>query len=182
MQLLEEMQAGVGDDKLIVAKDGGGFYNDTKYVNTLFMSDCYCSCYRCTAWTETDASTCVGQISAAIEAGKRGQVVFMHGEANQADKPAAPEQQTFTFALAAYLVAAQENSFFGYSNGWYYNGSKWWAEYDRPLGAPLEEAVLVGRSVHEGVYTRRFEHATVHLDVAGYNASIDWAAAPSRAN
>mmetsp|Transcript_6375 Transcript_6375/g.18919 ORF Transcript_6375/g.18919 Transcript_6375/m.18919 type:complete len:282 (-) Transcript_6375:198-1043(-) len=175
--LLLEMQTTVGPVRLIVAKDGAGYYNDSKYVNTVFMSDTYCSCYNCPTWGPTEAATCEGQIEAAISIGKRSQVVFMHGEANRLASPPVPDAHVFTFSLAAFLIAAYDNSFFGYSEGWYYNGSTWHREYDLALGAPKGDALRVGRSdgAPGATYTRHFEHATVTLDVAGYNASIQWA-------
>jgi hypothetical protein len=35
-------------------------------------------------------------------------------------KPPAFLHADFEFALAAFLVAASDSSFFGYSDGWYY--------------------------------------------------------------
>ena len=52
--------------------------------------------------------------------------MLLHGEVNRGlTNPDQPEALAadFTFALAAFLIASSETSFFGYSNGWYYNGT-----------------------------------------------------------
>jgi hypothetical protein len=58
----------------------------------------------------------------------------------------------------------------------YYNGSTWHDEYDQALGRPLGDAVRTTSTTNRSgtVYTRKFEHASVHVDVPAYEASIDW--------
>lgn len=172
VSLLLGMQAGVTDSRLVVAKEKGD-YNDTQWVNTVFLSDTFCSCYSCTSWDSATSALCEQAIESAITIGQRGQVVFMHGEANQSPTPAAPDAHVFTFSLAAYLVAAYDTSFYGYSDGWYYNGTRWHEEYDRPLGSPLGDAVRTP-SAKGSKYTRSFEHADVTVDVGAYTAAINW--------
>lgn len=167
-QLLTELQDAVTSQRLIVAKDGGGDYSDSAWANTLFLSDTFCSCYSCARWSSAEATMCEQQIDAARLAGKRGQVVLMHGEANKL--PNANTAEDFAFTLAAFLVAAEDSSFFGFSRGWYYNGTRWHDEYDRRLGKPLGDATK-GQG---GVYVRRFAAAVVTLNISGHHGTVDW--------
>lgn len=34
--------------------------------------------------------------------------------------------QVFAFTFAAFLIIAEDTTFFGFSDGWFYNGTKWW--------------------------------------------------------
>ena len=169
--VLTELQAALGPAKLVLAKDGGGDYNDTREVNTLFPSDAYCSSYRADVHSAALAAACAGQIGAAVAAAGRGQAVLMHGEMNS-DASAGSAQAQFEYALAAFLIAAGDSSFFGFSDGWYFNGTRWHEEYDRPLGAPRGPATVSGPD--NMTYARQFAHADVALDVANHKASIAW--------
>lgn len=185
VKVMAELQEAVGDAKLIVAKDSyeGG---SEQQVNTIFPLDTFCSCYTCN-WTSahnpqfrtaqtTYADVCQTQILEAIKLGKRGQVVLLHGEVNHAltgdDAALAAD---FEFALAAFLVAASDSSFFGYSNGWYYSGTEWHDEYDLKLGAPSGLAVQ-GSGAANMTWFREFHSGTtVRLDVLHKRAVIEWA-------
>eukprot|EP00591_Stephanopyxis_turris_P011240 CAMPEP_0195526388 /NCGR_PEP_ID=MMETSP0794_2-20130614/27428_1 /TAXON_ID=515487 /ORGANISM="Stephanopyxis turris, Strain CCMP 815" /LENGTH=394 /DNA_ID=CAMNT_0040657061 /DNA_START=201 /DNA_END=1381 /DNA_ORIENTATION=- len=173
-RLLSELQAAVTSGRLIVAKDAGGDYSDTAWANTLFLSDTFCSCYSC-VWSTTQAAVCEQQIAAAIAAGKRGQVVLMHGEVNK--HPNASLAEDYAFTLSAFLIAAEDSSFFGFSRGWYYNGTAWYVEYDKELGKPLADA----EQKQDGVYVRRFARAVVTLEVATHRGTVDWQSAEVKA-
>ena len=95
-------------------------------------------------------------------------MVQAHGEFN-VDPSAGTYQEQFAYTLAAFLIVASESTFFGFSRGWYYNGTTWHDEYDKPLSPPHGDAVLV-----DGVWTRSFAHASVRLDLGNHNATIDW--------
>lgn len=184
LKVMAELQAAVGDAKLIVAKDSyvGG---SEQQVNSIFPLDTFCSCYTCN-WTTshnpkfrsgkmTYAEVCQTQILEAIKLGRRGQVVLLHGEVNHAlvGDPAGLAAD-FEFALAAFLVAASDTSFFGYSNGWYYNGTEWHDEYDHKLGAPSGPAVQ-GVGAANMTWFREFgSGTTVHIDVLHKRADIEW--------
>ena len=181
--LLSELQRGVGDSKLIITKDqfGGG---SEAYVNSIFPLDTFCSCYSCTSagWAKTItkhgatyAQICQTQILEAIKLGKRGQVALLHGEVNSNYKDNTSALAVdFTFSLASFLIAASPSSFFGYSNGWYYNGTTWHDEYDKPLGAPLGLAKQ-GSGTANMTWTREFASGTtVELDVVQHMAKIHW--------
>jgi hypothetical protein len=103
VKLLEELQAGVTSSGLIMAKDVGrsAGFTDWPYVNSIFLSDCYCCSDNCTE-----------DIEAAINATKRKQIVQCHVNGSLDD------QDQFVFALASFLVASGEHSYFAYSDGW----------------------------------------------------------------
>jgi hypothetical protein len=194
VRVMAELQQAVGDGHMIVAKDsyGGG---SEQQVNTIFPLDTFCSCYSCN-WTSTHnppfrhssityADVCQTQIKEAIRLGRRGQAVLLHGEVNQqiiggGTAAAAASQMAaddFQFALAAFLIAASDSSFFGYSDGWYFNGTRWHAEYDRALGSPTGLAVQ-GAGAANMSWSRTFGSGTrVELDVLHKTAEIRWASA-----
>jgi hypothetical protein len=158
VKLLEELQAGVTSSGLIMAKDVGrsAGFTDWPYVNSIFLSDCYCCSDNCTE-----------DIEAAINATKRKQIVQCHVNGSLDD------QDQFVFALASFLVASGEHSYFAYSDGWYLSsyGLKWWPEYDKPLGPPNGPAKRSG-----SVYERTFSSGTkVWLDAKQRKANITWA-------
>ncbi|MDH4203628.1 MAG: putative glycoside hydrolase [Phycisphaerae bacterium] len=76
-----------------------------------------------------------------------------------------------TFPLACHLISAEVDNYFGYTWGWneYYGHYEWYPEYDKPLGAPLSEAIRVGLE-----FWREFEHASVYLNMVTKTAIIDW--------
>ncbi|XP_062522191.1 uncharacterized protein LOC134196979 isoform X2 [Corticium candelabrum] len=158
VKLLEELQTGVTSSGLIMAKDVGrkAGFTDWPYVNSIFLSDCYCC-----------SDSCADDIEAAINATKRKQLLQCHVNGNL------NSQDQFTFALATFLVAAGEHSYFAYSHGWFLEGYglKWWPEYNKPLGPPAGPAKRTG-----SVYERSFASGThVWLDIKQKKANITWA-------
>lgn len=97
----------------------------------------------------------------------RGFLASMH--------PSTEEGQDFTNQLAAFLVAASTNHFFG-AGSWTCNhtsreGVKWWPEYDKPLGHPLGDAVL-----NKNILQRNFSKGTnVTFDMKANRGWINWA-------
>jgi len=75
--------------------------------------------------------------------------------------------------LAAFLVGAGENAFFGCGNG-FEMGSwvKWYPQYDYPLGPPMSDGVKGA----DGEWTRRFKSGTtVHFNPKSNKGTINWA-------
>jgi len=183
--LLDDLQTAVGPTKLIIAKDDFSGGSEAS-VNSIMPMDTFCSCYNCdpNTWSTkvfregmTYAGICQTQIQESIKRGKRGQVSVLHGEVNAwlgVNRTAL--ENDFTFTLASFLIAASDSSFFGYSKGWYYNGTTWHAAYDNPLGAPTNEA-MQGSGLANMSWSRSFASGTtVELDVLAHTATIEWAA------
>lgn len=84
-------------------------------------------------------------------------------------------QDRLTYALAIFLICAEEYSYFMASDGYSVNpgGSKLWLqdipEYSRPLGKPLGPARNKGY-----LYIRQFEHVQVWLDIENKRAELVW--------
>lgn len=92
-----------------------------------------------------------------------------HGSAvcHHAEDPDHPDVQT---ELAAFLVSAGEHAYYMCS-GWSGTVPTWYSIYDRPLGAPLGDAVMA-----DGVYTREFASGTkVTYNTSSERGSIAWA-------
>ena len=79
--------------------------------------------------------------------------------------------ENITFPLAAFLVGAQEHSYFIYNWGYRMRLGclEWYPELDKQLGPPLADAKQTG-----WVLERDFEHAHVWIDLEAREARIDW--------
>ena len=77
------------------------------------------------------------------------------------------------YPLAIFLVCAEKHSYFRIHEGYSANEDdrwmRWFPEYDRPLGPPTGPATRDGYR-----YTRRFQHASVELDIRERTARIHW--------
>ncbi|MEW4491034.1 putative glycoside hydrolase [Thalassoglobus sp. JC818] len=82
-------------------------------------------------------------------------------------------REALIFPLAIFLICAEEHSYFriheGYSADEDDRWMRWLPEYDRPLGPPSGPATKVGFR-----YSRKFQHATVQVDIQKRTASIQW--------
>jgi hypothetical protein len=80
---------------------------------------------------------------------------------------------TLSYKLALFLICAGKYSYFriheGYSADKDDRWMRWHPEYDRPLGSPQGPATKEG-----SVYTRKFEHADVWLDISRRQGKISW--------
>jgi len=126
------------------------------------------------------------QIAEDIErmtrAGKEGKIVILKAfpgflwinkedMAMPLEKKIKLARQRITFPLAAFLIAAQEHSYFNYTWGYRaeHGAFEWYPEFDRRLGPPRGDAVRDGYE-----YRREFEHASVHINIETKQAEIDW--------
>ena len=117
-----------------------------------------------------------------IEAGKKGKMVIMKAwpgfnwtEKEIRDIPyeelLQQARDSITFPLACFLIAAQPHSYFCYSWGYRdrHGSLAWYPEFDKPIGEPK------GQAVREGwIFSRKFEHCEVWIDVEHKRAKIDW--------
>ena len=95
------------------------------------------------------------------------------------------DQQKFESALAAFLVAAGTNHFFG-AGSWTCNhtsreGVTWWPEYDRPLGEPLGPATFLPSATATAgasggqVLVRSFAHGVqAQFDLETGQGKVSW--------
>eukprot|EP01083_Nonionella_stella_P060302 157536_1 len=77
-----------------------------------------------------------------------------------------------TDTLAAFLIGANKYSYYACSSGWQWPGNwnKWYSQYDKPLGKPLDDAVKKGN-----VYSRSFASGTnVTFDTSTNKGKIVW--------
>lgn len=85
----------------------------------------------------------------------------------------------FTTQLASFLIGAAPGHFFG-AGSWTVNhtsreGVTWHPEYEKPLGAPLGDAVQTG-----DVFSRRFAYGTnVTFDTKTSVGTITWGSFPA---
>ena len=82
-------------------------------------------------------------------------------------------EERFRYLLAMFLICAEKHSYFLAHDGYLSTKSKVWMkrppELDRPLGPPKGPAVQDGY-----VYTRKFAHAKVRLDIENQVGEIEW--------
>jgi hypothetical protein len=101
------------------------------------------------------------------------------------DKPEAMEERV-NYLISLFLVCAERYSYLSIHDGYSADvrrgecQSKVWLkrfpQYDKPLGPPL------GPATREGfVYTRRFEHVDVMVDLETKKARLDWRNSPESA-
>jgi hypothetical protein len=84
------------------------------------------------------------------------------------------------FTMACFLVAAGNFSYYSYASwtknaAWSLAGTRWWPEYDLPLGQPLDPPMMAAGDGNPMSYTRRFESGTaVKVDLVAHTATINW--------
>jgi hypothetical protein len=178
--LLYEMQAAVGPERLVLAKEHMGLAGsgDGRYVNSLMMNDGLCSQYaKITAVSGRwyDPATCLAQLNAGQAAAARGQLLQARAMGPLSGKAG---DGNFTFTLATFLVIAGNASFYSYADNSNHNSyelgyTPWRPEYDRPLGLPL--ALAERRGANGTLFRRSFKHGVnVMVDVYRGLAVIDW--------
>ncbi|WP_342804717.1 putative glycoside hydrolase [Alteromonas sp. M12] len=80
-------------------------------------------------------------------------------------------KKAIDFPLACFLVVAQRYSYFNYTWGYraHHGALKWYPEFDRKLGAPLNDGKKIGWT-----YSREFEHASVTVNIETKESTIKW--------
>ena len=188
-QLFADLTAALGAGAIVLAKEtGGAAALDWQQANAAMTSDTFCSayCHGCNAsadpaalWRAADAAHCAASIGTIANMSARGQLTESHAMGPLDGALGAAERE---FTMAAFLVAAGNLSYFSYADWagacWELAGTRWWPEYDRPLGAPLgppATPVSAGRPL---VFARNFSSGTtVWVDVENHEAKITWAQA-----
>ena len=153
---------------IILAKEADTDPNslDSEHANAAMPTDTFCSRYH--SQSDYNATECLNDILAVQMYAARGQLTESHGVGPLNDTT----QREFT--LACFLVAMGPLSYFSFASedsAWSIDGTAWWPEYDKPLGAALGLAQRDGMT-----FKRTFESGThVTVDVETHNATIEWA-------
>lgn len=179
--LVQETRESIGEDKLII-------YNGIRSTPSSYVGDEfpeYTDALMLEHFAHFNSRTKECMLQDIIEtekAGKNGKIVFFKAwpgfswlDAEWMNKPIEEKrieaQKNLEFALAAYLVAAQEFSFFTYNWGYRleYGCLEWYPEFDRPLGKPLGDMTKKG-----WILSREFEHVSVWINLESKVAKIEW--------
>lgn len=185
--MMKQTRDAIGPDKLMIANlirarfDEAGLeyldYFDGSYLENFFLN---------VGGTTYEDYVAKG-IDATQKAARQGKIIaFTTGfaspentstmgidEGHASVKSQKAARAALTYPLAVFLVCAEKYSYFRIHEGYSANENKrwmrWLPEYDRPLGAPSGPATKDGYR-----YTRKFQHATVHLDIQKRTADIKW--------
>lgn len=169
--LLANLTAALGATHILLAKlsyieaDATAF----QVANAAMASDTFCSNYKSQA--HYNATQCRDAIRLNAQYAARGQLTESHGMGPLTDTA----QREFT--LACFLVSMGKYSYFTYATedpagAWALEGTRWWPEYDKPLGVPLGAANV---SSDGWVFRRSFSSGTaVEVDVLHHSATITW--------
>lgn len=174
-KLLDELQTELGEERIVLAKEtgGGAAFRDWEVCNGAMVTDTFCSNYKPEHGNATpaqlfDKDQCLNDILAVQQAAARGQLTQSHGQGPIDDAT----QREFT--MACFLVAAGNMSYFSHADwasAWSLTGTRWWPEYDLPLGMPMGPADRHGH----WTFKRTFSSGTkVVLDLEQHTASITW--------
>ncbi len=182
-ETLAELKREIGPDTTIIyngirSVPGGWEHGGTKYLE--FTDGAIIEHFNVILSQEPE------QIAEDIErmtrAGKDGKIVilkafpgFLWIDKEDMKMPLSQKRtlarQRITFPLAAFLIAAQEHSYFNYTWGYRadHGAFEWYPEFDHKLGPPKGDAVRDGYE-----YRREFEHASVYINIESKQAEIDW--------
>ena len=179
--IIRETREKIGDDKLIV-------YNGIRSTPTWsagFDFPEHTDCAMIEHFGHFNSGTKESMLKDILEMEKwckAGKIVVMKGWAGFTfiDREAMSKsleekreiaKKSITFPLAAFLVGAQENSYFIYNWGYRMeNGClEWYPEFDKPLGEPLGDMVKEGWKL-----SREFKHASVWVNLDTRDAEIKW--------
>ena len=194
--LFADLTAQLEPGAIVLAKEtSNAAALDWQRANAAMTSDTFCSayCHGCNAsanpktrWGVKDRDHCAASLATIRDMAERGQLSQSHAMGPLDGAFSAAERE---FTMAAFLVAAGNHSYFSYANwatqSWELAGTRWWPEYDRPLGAPLlgsgDTAALAPVSPQQPfVFARNFSSGTtVWVDVEKHEAKIAWASSSS---
>jgi hypothetical protein len=182
-ETLSDLRQAVGPDKILIyngirSVPGGWDHGGMKYLD--YSDGAIIEHFNVLASQEPE------QIAQDIErmtrAGKAGKVVilkafpgFLWIDEEAMKMPEAEKlrlaQERITFPLAAFLIVAQEHSYFNYTWGYRaeHGAYAWYPEYDKRLGPPKGDARQDGYE-----YRREFEYASVYINIETKEATIDW--------
>lgn len=186
-KMMKDTREAIGSDKLMLANIIRARFDNAGLEYLGYFDGSYLEGFSHEVGKVSREDYMVKGIAAMQEAGKAGKmVVFTTGFKLNENKSKMSidegfsqvdsdeeAQKALTYPLAIFLISAEKYSYFRVHEGYSADGNKrwmrWFDEYDRPLGAPLEKAKKEGYK-----YTRKFKHATVSLDLKAETAEINW--------
>ena len=189
-ETMSELRNTVGPDKLLIyngirSVPGGWEHGGMKYLD--YSDGTIIERFNVIASQEPEQIA--EDIERMMQAGKAGKVVILKAFPgflwidNEAMKMPEAEKlrlakERITFPLVAFLIAAQEYSYFNYTWGYRaeHGAHAWYPEYDQKLGSPKGDARQKGYE-----YWREFEFASVYINIETKEATIDWHSANERA-
>lgn len=179
--LIKEARTKIGQDKLI-------FYNGIRSTPSIQIGVDYMDQIDAVMiehfghFNSGSKESMLKDIQEMIKAGKHGKIVVFKGwpgftfiDGAALRKPMEEKRrlaaENITFALAAFLVGAQEHSYFIYNWGYRMELGclHWYPEFDKPLGDPLGDMVREGWTL-----SRNFKHASVWVNLESKEAKIAW--------
>jgi hypothetical protein len=181
VDILKETRLKIGNDKLI-------FYNGIRSTPNRTIGNEYAEFTDAVMiehfghFQSASKECMLADIQAMIKAGKNGKIVvfkawpgfdWMDRESMQLppEKKREIAAKNIMFPLAAFLVGAQENSYFIYNWGYRMEHGclEWHPEYEEELGIPLADAEQAG-----WILRRDFRHASVWVNLETKQAAINW--------
>jgi len=192
-ETMRELRKAIGPDKLMHANILRGLFSDTGLGHLRAHFDgSYLECVE-TVMDDCSYEEYVTRgIEAARKAAEEGFMITFHmgpkavlqsdlkskkiivddsfsGKSIEKDQ----EQARFKYCLAMFLILAGEYSYFNFTPTYAADGNdawrRWYPEYDKPLGSPL------GAATRDGfIFTREFQHASVHLDLTAREGKVAW--------
>ncbi|MFC2090510.1 putative glycoside hydrolase [Bacteroidota bacterium] len=186
--MMKDMRTRMDSDKLMLANMIRARLNNSGLDYMEYMDGSYLEGFELEANGIPRVEYIAKGIDAAQKAGRDGKILCMtmglgrtaHA-ANRIDDSRqkvewGPETlERLDYSLAMFLICAEKYSYFLAHDGYGVDGNRsavWlkrFPQYDKPLGPPKGPAIKDGF-----VYTRKFEHASVWLDIENEEAKITW--------
>jgi hypothetical protein len=182
-ETLTELKREIGRDSIVIfngirSVPGGWDHGGMKYLD--FADGAIVEHFN--AFQSQQPEQIAEDIDRMIRAGKAGKIVILKAFPGLSwldkDMMRLPQtelielaKQRIEFPLAAFLIVAEEHSYFNYTWGYraQHGAYAWYPEYDHRLGPPKGDAVRNGAE-----YRREFEYASVYLNIESKQAEIIW--------
>jgi hypothetical protein len=186
-RMMKQLPKTLGKDELIVANVIRARFDNAGLEYMEYFDGSYIEGFEHAVGRVPRKDYMAKGIAAVQSAARSGKIIaFTMGTGAYADtdmdaaeagakKKKVPLQDRLNYALALFLVCAEEHSYFMLSDGYGVDDgrSKLWMnlppEFSRPLGPPKGQALKRGY-----VYTRSFQHADVTVDIEKETAKIVW--------
>ncbi len=185
--MMKQTRKAIGPDKLMIANVIRARFQDAGLEYMHHFDGSYLEGFFHNVGTASYEEYVAKGIDAMQKAARQGKVIaFTTGLAmpentstmgtDEAHAKVKSDEQTraaLAYPLAIFLIVAEKYSYFRVHEGYSANEddrwTRWFPEYDKPLGPPSGPAVRKGL-----LYTRKFQHADVYLDIGEREGKITW--------